>query len=131
MPQSGASFAEINFIPKLPADVPTANAHFLGLGAPSTADCPGPEQAAASHLCVYEVVNNAANVSFTRFGDPRVGFAGIAPFGTVLGFAAGATATNNTRGSWSYTAPEQDPSATACRAPGLYRPPPWPRKTST
>jgi hypothetical protein len=70
-----------------------------------TADCPGIGQAAPGHLCVYEVFNFNANASFGGFGDPRTGAAGVAPFGTVLAFTAGATAVNNPRGSWSYTAP--------------------------
>lgn len=56
----------------LAADIASSNVHYIS-GAPTT-ECPGPGQALAGHLCVYEM--GAGNVSFGqvyRSGNPGGG----------------------------------------------------------
>jgi hypothetical protein len=63
---SGYGFETIEFHPRLPADIPAANRHYLTSG--TTTDCPGAGQAAPGHLCAYQAY--ASNASFGDFTDP-------------------------------------------------------------
>ena len=57
---SGFSAFAIEFRPKLPATMPTTNAHYMTGGA-TNANCPGMGQAASGHLCVYEAGNSTSS----------------------------------------------------------------------
>jgi hypothetical protein len=107
---SGWAFTEVDFHPRLPADVPAANAHYV-TGA-SAANCPGNSQAAPGHLCVYQ--RHSASVAFQCFCDPYSAAAGIRTIGVVLFWSVSA-ASNHVRGNWAYTAPT---AAAAAGAPG-------------
>lgn len=89
--------ATIEFRPKLPANIPAANFHYVGA---ANANCPGPGQAAAGHMCVYERWINAA--TYNTHVDPASSNSGGAIttqgvsllWDTSSGFA-------NTRGVWA------------------------------
>jgi hypothetical protein len=97
---TGWAFTEVDFHPRLPADVPAANAHYV-TGA-SAANCPGNSQADPGHLCVYQ--RHSASVAFQCFCDPYSAAAGIRTIGVVLFWSVSA-ASNHVRGNWAYTAP--------------------------
>ena len=101
-PASGFGDATIVFRPRLPADIPVANAHRLASGS-SSAACPGIGQAARGHLCAYEAFNNGMS-SFHGFLDPQGGSFGVRSYGTVLLWGS-AIDVGNVRGNWAVTAP--------------------------
>jgi len=100
---NGFSMATISFDPKLPADIPNANAHRMGVGVTSP-DCPGQGQAAPGHFCLYE----AARVSSTPTGNffqVNAGSAsGVDEVGTIVFWTATA-AQARVWGTWAVTAP--------------------------
>jgi hypothetical protein len=93
----------VAFIPKLPAPVDAAHFEEHAPGATS-ANCPGPRQAAPGFICVYEGFD--FETTFVGHGDPFSStFNGTTqPEGTTLVFAT-SNAQSNVRGSWAYTAP--------------------------
>lgn len=92
--------AAITFVPNLAADLPPGSVHRLEPGATSAA-CPGPGQAAAGTLCVYE---RAKNVNFNVILNPVSGGNGASRFGAVVAYSSGA-ANGFVDGTWSVTAP--------------------------
>jgi hypothetical protein len=96
---SGFGFETIEFHPRLPADIPPANWHYLTSG--TTTDCPGAGQAAPGHLCVYQAY--ASNATFGDFTDPYSTGAGVKPIGTVLWWTMGAS--GFVRGNWAVQPP--------------------------
>ena len=92
--------ATIDFRPKLAADIPRANTHYV---TSTTSECPGEGQAAAGHLCVY--VEHNHNLPFFSSYQPG-GTSSLANegLGTVLIFQSNDT-TANARGTWAVTAP--------------------------
>jgi hypothetical protein len=83
-------------------------AHFLRVGGPAVAQCPGTAAAptaAAGHLCIYE--GQAVNVSNQSFEDPVTAATGSTTraFGIdVVGLSTAAGAYMSA-GSWAVTAP--------------------------
>jgi hypothetical protein len=103
-PNGSSGTSAITFVPKLPGQVPFANVHDLAVGATS-AECPGPRQAAAGHLCFYTGLNFSMTLSChaSPFGNSCNGFP-IEPEGVVLHFSS-TNALGTVRGNWAYTAP--------------------------
>lgn len=102
---SARTGADISFAIPLAA-APTA--HFLAVGDPATATCPGTAAAptaAAGHLCIYEGANN--NLSSVAFQDPVTTATGtiVRPYGAVLIGAATAAGAFISSGGWAVTAP--------------------------
>jgi len=74
----------ITFSTPLPGDIPGSDTHFLAVGGPTTAECPGPGEAAPGHLCVYEV-QSTSNITFWCFCNPEQGVSDQAQsYGTAL-----------------------------------------------
>jgi hypothetical protein len=96
--------ANIEFIPKLPAAPDNSHVVRIPYEGAVNAQCPGPRQAAAGYLCVYEAWRY--EMSFSNFHSPfsNSGSFDIAPEGVVL-YYAGAASQANVRGNWAYTAP--------------------------
>jgi hypothetical protein len=89
--------ATIEFRPRLPANIPAANFHYVGT---ANANCPGPGQAAPGHMCVYERWINAA--TFNTHVDPASSSSGsaITTQGVSLLWDTSSTQAN-TRGVWA------------------------------
>jgi hypothetical protein len=89
--------ATIEFRPRLPANIPSANFHYVGA---ANANCPGPGQAAAGHMCVYERWINAA--TYNTHLDPASSNSGgpITTQGVSLIWDT-SSAFANTRGVWA------------------------------
>jgi hypothetical protein len=117
---SGFAFTEIDFHPKLPASITEAQAHYLTTGATS-AECPGPGQAAAGHLCAYEAYASA--VTFGDFTDPYSSTVGVKPIGTVLWWSV-SSSSSYVRGSWTARAPLAAASVSSLRSGGDSSPSP-------
>ncbi len=102
-PANAIATASITFRPRLPEDIPIANAHRQAASTTSE-NCPGVGQAAAGHLCLYEK-HNAGMEAFQGFRDPQgdVPLA-VRAIGTVpVWFSA--LFNGNVRGIWAVTAP--------------------------
>jgi hypothetical protein len=98
-PSSGLGVAEITFVPKLAA-APTASEYVAGAG---TAACPGPGQASAGRLCVYQGFING--MTLDNICSP-VQACGGSP--TALGaevYFITSSGAANTVGTWAYKAP--------------------------
>jgi len=91
----------------LAALISGSNAHFLAQGAPPTAQCPGPGQAAAGQLCVYSregsgtstfsaIYHHESNNGDSVSGSGRYGF--------LIYFSTTADKTYQS-GDWAVTAP--------------------------
>jgi hypothetical protein len=99
---SASALTVIPFRPNLPGNVVGANVHYItGASGPS---CPGKGQAAAGHLCIYEVFTSGGLTHSSEFrpGDsvPGAGVDGVA-----LYFSVAANSVGNAFGVWAYTAP--------------------------
>jgi hypothetical protein len=91
--------AVINFKPKLGREIPQANLAYLAFEATS-ANCPGPRQAAPGFLCVYTSFGNG--MTFEGF---RSAFSGtITPAGpeSILVLFNSTSSSGTARGSWAY-----------------------------
>jgi hypothetical protein len=55
----------VQFWPHLPESLAEGHIKVLAEGAPGTAECPGPGQAAAGYMCVYQSFNEG--MSFESF----------------------------------------------------------------
>jgi hypothetical protein len=98
-PSSALGVAEITFVPKLAA-APTASEYAAGAG---TATCPGPGQASAGRLCVYQGFING--MTLDNICSP-VQACGGSP--TALGaevYFITSSGAANTVGTWVYKAP--------------------------
>jgi hypothetical protein len=104
---TGYAFTAIEFNPHLAADVPVANAHYM-VGT-TDANCPGNNQAAPGHLCVYQT--HGDQLTFACFCDPESAGVGIRATGTVLYWTVNA-GFNHVRGNWAYRAPAASSSST-------------------
>ncbi len=92
----------ITFSTPLPGDIPNSDTHFLDVGDPFTADCPGPGQAAPGHLCVY-AAEKTGSILFHCLCDPELGATNIAQsYGTALFMNASAVG-QWAFGSWAVT----------------------------
>jgi hypothetical protein len=101
-PNGSIGTAVIDFKPKLGRQIPQANLSYLGFESTS-ANCPGPRQAAPGFLCVY--TSFASGLTFEGF---RSAFSGsITPAGpeTVLVLFDGTSSIGSARGSWAYQEP--------------------------
>jgi hypothetical protein len=101
-PNGTIGTAVIDFKPKLGREIPQANLSYLPFESTS-ANCPGPRQAAPGYLCVYTSFGNG--MAFEGF---RSAFSGsITPAGpeTVLVLFDGGSSLNSIRGSWAYQEP--------------------------
>ena len=92
----------ITFSTPLPGDIPGSDTHFLAVGDPTTAECPGPGVAAPGHLCVYEV-ETSGSITFHCFCDPETTTSDQAQsYGTVL-FMNASGGNRWSYGSWTVT----------------------------
>jgi hypothetical protein len=76
----------------------------LGEGAPGTAKCPGPGQAAATYMCIYESFNEEGWMQFESFVSSLPGSNYAGPVSGAMTWRShhdGALL----RGTWAYTAP--------------------------
>lgn len=98
----GIGTAAIDFKPKLGREIPQANLTYIAYESTS-ANCPGPRQAAPGILCVY--TSFASGMTFEGF---RSAFSSsITPAGpeSVLVFFDGTSSLGSARGSWAYQEP--------------------------
>jgi len=101
-PNGSIGTAVIDFRPKLGREIPQANLSYQPYESTS-ANCPGPRQAAPGILCVY--TSFASGLTFEGF---RSAFSGsITPAGpeTVLVLFDGTSSIGSARGSWAYREP--------------------------
>lgn len=94
--------ALVQFWPHLPESLQEGHIKVLGEGAPGTTECPGPGQAAASYMCIYESFNEG--MSFESFIStmPHSIYAG--PVSGVMTWRSHQF-NGLLRGTWAYTAP--------------------------
>ena len=86
--------SNVNFRIPLAADLPAAKVAFIAQGSPYTVDCPGPGQARAGFLCVYELTFGLR--TFGGLFNPTTGLDGASRYGFSIYFTATAGS------SWSY-----------------------------
>ena len=90
----------IQFAPQLPTALAASAVHRLAPGATSAA-CPGPGQAAAGQLCVYERASTSA--SFNAISNPGFG-SGASQRGAVIQYSTSAP-NGYADGTWAVTSP--------------------------
>jgi hypothetical protein len=98
----GNAAAAIQFAPQLPTALGPGAVHRLA-PATTSAACPGPGQANAGNLCVYEVTGGSGS-SFNFIGDPGTNNSGANRRGAVIWYTT-STASGNANGTWAVTAP--------------------------
>jgi hypothetical protein len=103
----------IQFHSRLPAAIPLANTHYVT--AP-TANCPGAGQAAAGHLCVYEVFSGSMTLGGGGFYNPETLTQGAGRWGVVI-YMSQSSQTANAWGSWTVTAPTSLAGVSAVEPP--------------
>jgi hypothetical protein len=92
-------FDMVNFripLPSIPDGV-----HFIPAGQ-STTDCPGPGQAAAGQLCLYE--KSGSNVQGVSEFDPAIASAGVETWGFAVLVQAASPGFFDDVGTWAVTA---------------------------
>ena len=94
--------AVIQFSPQLPAALADTAVHRLTPGTTS-AQCPGPGQAARGQLCVYERATSAA--TFNVIADPAAGTNGANRRGAEIEYSGAGSGNPFADGSWAVTAP--------------------------
>jgi len=93
---SGDYFGDsVNFRIPLATDLSAANRQFIPNGGPFTPECPGPGQAQAGFLCVYEYFNG--NRVYGSIYNPANGANGVSRWGFSIYFT-----TVGAGGAWSY-----------------------------
>jgi len=92
----------VQFWPHLPESLQEGHIKVLGEGAPGTAECPGPGQAAASYMCVYQSFNEG--MSFESFISTMPGSIYAGPVSGVMTWRSNQF-NGLLRGTWAYTAP--------------------------
>jgi hypothetical protein len=92
----------VQFWPHLPESVQENHIKVLGEGAPGTAECPGPGQAAAGYMCVYQSFNEG--MSFESFISTMPGSTYAGPVSGVMTWRSNQF-NGLLRGTWAYTAP--------------------------
>ena len=97
-----AGTALVQFWPHLPESVQEGHIKVLAEGAPGTTECPGPGQAAASYMCVYQSFNEG--MSFESFISTMPGSVYAGPVSGVMTWRSNQF-NGLLRGTWAYTAP--------------------------
>ena len=97
-----AGTALVQFWPHLPESVQEGHTKVLAEGAPGTSECPGPGQAAASYMCVYQSFNEG--MSFESFISTMPGSIFAGPVSGVMTWRSNQF-NGLIRGTWAYTAP--------------------------
>jgi hypothetical protein len=92
----------VQFWPHLPESLQEGHIIVLGEGAPGTSKCPGPGQAAASYMCVYQSFNEG--MSFESFISTMPGSIYAGPVSGVMTWRSNQF-NGLLRGTWAYTAP--------------------------
>jgi hypothetical protein len=92
----------VQFWPHLPESLQEGHIKVLGEGAPGTTECPGPGQAAASYMCVYQSFNEG--MSFESFISTMPGSIYAGPVSGVMTWRSNQF-NGLLRGTWAYTAP--------------------------
>jgi hypothetical protein len=92
----------VQFWPHLPESLAEGHIMVLGEGAPGTAECPGPGQAAAGFMCVYQSFNEG--MSFESFISTMPGSIYAGPVSGVMTWRSNQF-NGLLRGTWAYTAP--------------------------
>lgn len=92
----------VQFWPHLPESLLEGHIKVLAEGAPGTAECPGPSQAAASYMCVYQSFNEG--MSFESFISTMPGSIYAGPVSGVMTWRSNQF-NGLLRGTWAYTAP--------------------------
>jgi hypothetical protein len=94
----------INFRIPLAAPITGANAHYLAVGAPTTAACPGPGQAASGQLCIYGFENGGTKTFSSVYNNEGGSNAGAGKNGFFIYFS-GTSNLAYESGTWAVTAP--------------------------
>jgi hypothetical protein len=92
----------VQFWPHLPESLAEGHIKVLAEGAPGTSECPGPGQAAASYMCVYQSFNEG--MSFESFISTMPGSIYAGPVSGVMTWRSNQF-NGLLRGTWAYTAP--------------------------
>jgi hypothetical protein len=92
----------VQFWPHLPESLPEGHIKVLAEGAPGTAECPGPGQAAGGYICVYQSFNEG--MSFESFISTMPGSIYAGPVSGVMTWRSNQF-NGLLRGTWAYTAP--------------------------
>lgn len=92
----------VQFWPHLPESLQEGHIKVIGEGGPFTAECPGPGQAAATYMCVYQSFNE--NISFESFISTMPGSNYAGPVSGVMTWHSTGYR-GVVRGNWAYTAP--------------------------
>jgi len=92
----------VQFWPHLPESVQEGHIKVLDEGTPGTSECPGPGQAAASYMCVYQSFNEG--MSFESFISTMPGSIYAGPVSGVMTWRSNQF-NGLLRGTWAYTAP--------------------------
>ncbi len=90
----------VTFAPAAQRDILSINVTFLAAEAPYTASCPGPGEAVAGHLCVYELQSSYA--AFIGIEDPTTGSSNVNRTGFAIVFEADSGEAYST-GTWALT----------------------------
>jgi hypothetical protein len=92
----------VQFWPHLPESLQEGHIKVLAEGAPGTSECPGPGQAAASYMCVYQSFYEG--MSFESFISTMPGSIYAGPLSGVMTWRSNQF-NGLLRGTWAYTAP--------------------------
>ncbi|HWA54936.1 MAG TPA: hypothetical protein VG816_12260 [Solirubrobacterales bacterium] len=92
----------VQFWPHLPESLQEGHIKVLAEGAPGTSECPGPGQAAASYMCVYQSFNEG--MAFESFISTMPGSIYAGPLSGVMTWRSNQF-NGLLRGTWAYTAP--------------------------
>lgn len=93
----------VSFRTPIPADLDATDVAWRSSSARPTARCPGPGQAAAGTLCVYEVGGGSRSAAAIK--APEDGGAGASTLGFTVMFSAVGGGTAFSYGTWTYQAP--------------------------
>jgi hypothetical protein len=97
-----AGTALVQFWPHLPESLQEEHIKVIAEGGPGTSECPGPGQAAASYMCVYQSFNEG--MAFESFVSTMPGSIYAGPISGVMTWRSNQF-NGLLRGTWAYTAP--------------------------
>jgi hypothetical protein len=100
--KGGAGTVLVQFWPHLPESIQETHTIVLAEGAPGTANCPGPGQAAPTYMCIYQNFNEGMH--FESFVSSMPGSIYAGPVSGVMTWRS-EQFNGLLRGTWAYTAP--------------------------
>jgi hypothetical protein len=92
----------VQFWPHLPESLQEGHINVIAEGGPATSECPGPGQAAATYMCVYQSFNEG--MAFESFISTMPGSIYAGPLSGVMTWRSNQP-NGLLRGTWAYTAP--------------------------